>query len=90
MWLHEVMGEYEGEERICEELGFGMACVHYYQLTLQRKTPQLAPIAMSENHLKNAAMRTVRCRVPKYDSAWPNSQGARVTYRDLRSGGARV
>ena len=65
MRLHGVMSEYEGEGRICEELGFGMACIHYYQLTLQRKTPQLAPIAISENHLENAAMRTVRCRVEK-------------------------
>ena len=65
MPLHEVVGEYEGEGRICEELGFGMACIRYYQLTLQRKPPQLAPIAISENHLKNAAMRTVRCRVGK-------------------------
>ena len=30
---------------------------------LQRKAPQLAPIVISENHLKFAAMRTVRCRV---------------------------
>ena len=59
------MGEYEGEGRIREELGFGMACIHYYHLTLQRKTPQLAPIAISENHLKIAAMRTVRCKVGK-------------------------
>ena len=29
MRFHEVMGEYEGEGRICEELGFGMACIHY-------------------------------------------------------------
>ena len=47
-----VMGEYEGEGRIREELGFGKACMHYYQLTLQRKPPQLAPIVISENHLK--------------------------------------
>ena len=90
MRLHEVMGEYEGEGRICEELGFDMSCIHHYQHTLQRKPPQLAPIAISENHLKNAAMRTVCCGVGKYDSAWGNSQGARVTYRDPRSGGARV
>ena len=57
MRLHEVMGEYEGEGRICEELGFGMACIHYYQLTLQRKTPQLAPIAISENHRINRIQR---------------------------------
>ena len=65
MRLHEVMGEYEDEGRICDDLGFGMACIHYYQLTLQRKTPQLAPIAISENRLKFAAMRIVRCRVGK-------------------------
>ena len=28
-----------------------------------KETPQLAPIMISENHLKNAAMRTVGCRV---------------------------
>ena len=27
MRFHEVMGEYEGEGRICEELGFFMACI---------------------------------------------------------------
>ena len=41
-----------------------MARIHYHdqQHTLQTKTPQLAPIAILENHLKIAAMRTVRCR----------------------------
>ena len=70
MRLHEVMGECEGEGRICEELGFGMTCIHYYKHTLQRKTPQLAPIAISENHLKNAVMRTVRCRVDQFSTGW--------------------
>ena len=28
-----------------------------------KETPQLTPITISENHLENAAMRTVRCRV---------------------------
>jgi hypothetical protein len=43
MRLHEVMGEYEGEGRICEELGFGMACIHYYQHMLQRKKKPTRP-----------------------------------------------
>ena len=78
MRLHEVMGECEGEGRICEELGFGMACVHYYQQALQRITPQLAPIAISENHLKIAAiaMRTVRCRVDHFSTGWIILHGA--------------
>ena len=51
--------------------------------------PVLRNLSCSYTH-PFAAMRTVRCRVAKYDSAWTNSQEARVTYRDLRSGGARV
>jgi hypothetical protein len=39
MQLHEVMGECEGEGRICEELGFGMACIHYYKQMLLQNTP---------------------------------------------------
>ena len=37
MRLHEVMGECEGEGRICEELGFGMACIHYCKPTYAAK-----------------------------------------------------
>ena len=65
MRLHEVMGEYEDEGRFCEELGFCIACMNYWKHTLHRKAPQLAPIVISENRLKNAAMRIVRCRVDK-------------------------
>ena len=32
---------------------------------VEKGPPQLAPIAISENNLKIAAMRTVRCRVGK-------------------------
>ena len=48
--------------------------------------------ATPDKHLKFAGMRPVLCRVDKYDSAWTNSraQGGRVTYRDFKSGGARV
>ena len=80
MRLHEVMGECEGEGRICEELGFGMACIHYYQHMLQRKNPQLAPIAISENHLKFAAMRTVRCRVGQFSTGWVNLHSLGLRY----------
>ena len=71
MRLHEVMGECEGEGRMCEELGFCMACIHYYQHNYAAKeNPPHAPI--SENHLKNAAMRAVRCRVGHCSTGWGN------------------
>ena len=45
MRLHEVMGECEGEGRICEELGFGMASIHYYQHNnyAAKETPPIRP-----------------------------------------------
>ena len=39
---------------------------------------------------EDSALYMYCCRVEKYDSAWRISQGARLTFRDLRSGGARV
>ena len=57
---------------------------------LQRKPPYLAPIAISENQLKFAAMRTVRCRVEKWDSWWRLLHEAYDNiYRDLNSRVAR-
>ena len=38
--------------------------------TLQRKTPQLAPVAISENQLKIAAMRTVLCSEGHCGTGW--------------------
>ena len=85
MRLHEVMGEYEDVDkgRFCEELGFCMACIHYQQHTSQRKAPQLAPIAISENHLKFAATRTVRCsyRVEHFSTGWRLLHGAYMGHK---------
>ena len=64
--------------------------LRYYQHMLQRKNTQLAPIAISENQLKFAAMRTVRCRAEQFSTSPGTSHRAQGTYRDLRSGGARV
>ena len=48
-----------------------------------RETPQfqLAPVAISENHLKNVAMRTVRCRVDHFSTERPRIQRGEQTSR---------
>ena len=45
---------------------------------LQRKIPQVVPIAESENHLKFVAVMTVLCRVAMghCSAGWVNSHGA--------------
>ena len=73
------------------ELGFCTASIHCQQhnIMLQREKTQLALIAISESHLKNAAMRTVRCRVDHFSTGWTILHRAKRTYKDLNSGGAR-
>ena len=51
---------------------------------LAKENPPTRP-----DHLKFAAMRTVRCRAEQFSTSPGTSHRAQGTYRDLRSGGAR-
>ena len=57
---------------------------HLYTISniimLQSNTSQLAPIAISEIHLKNAVMRTVRCRVDNVST--DKESAAALRYQD--------